>query len=126
MRTLIVIAAAAVAAAGCSNEKFAPPPEGKEQIGVISGGDLPARYYLMEQEKLPNGRIHAVVFQQFKNNRPGYPLGYQIDCAGGPRWFNNGGETLEAMRSAPARDDQLTLGEKGDDSSQIARWLCGV
>lgn len=124
MRTVIVIAAAAVAAAGCSNESFAPPPEGKEQIGVISGGDLPARYFLMEQEKLPNGRLNAVVLQQFKNGRPGFPIGFQIDCAGGPRFNNNSGETLEAMRAAPIPDDKLVLGESGSESSQVVKWLC--
>lgn len=121
---IVIAAAVCLLAAGCSNESFAPPPPGKEQIGVIGKGDSPVRYFLMEQERAPNGRIHAIVLQQFKNGRPGLPFGYQIDCANGPRWFNDSSETLAAIRAAPAPDSQMQLGEPGDESSQIARWLC--
>jgi hypothetical protein len=120
----IVIAALAVAASACGNESFAPAPAGKEQIAVIGKGDVPARYFLMEQEKMPNGRLNAIVLQQFKSGKPGFPIGFQIDCANGPRWFNNGGDTLAALRSAPARDDQMQIGERDNESAQIARWLC--
>jgi hypothetical protein len=122
---MIAIAAVAVAAAGCSNESWAPPPPGKEQIAVIGkSGDVPARYFLMEQEKLPNGRLNAVVLQQFKRGKPGFPLGFQIDCANGPRWNNNSGETLAAMRAARVPDERMQMGDPSDESSQIARWLC--
>lgn len=124
MNRKIVIAGAVCALIAACGEDFSPPPAGKEPIGVIGKGDLPARYYLMEQERMPNGRLHAVVLQQFKNGRPGMPIGYQIDCSNGPRWFNNGGDTLAALRAEPVADDRMTLGEPDAESTQIARWLC--
>lgn len=123
MRMSIVVVAAALVA-GCGSKDFAEAPAGKEQIAVIGGGDMPARYFLVEQEKMPNGRLHAVVLQQFKTGRPGMPIGFQIDCAGGPRWYNAGGATLAAMRGEAVGDERLTMKDRSDESQQIAIWLC--
>ena len=119
MRMLIVIAALAVAACG---ESYSEPPQGAQPIGVIS--ESKARYYLVGEEKMPNGRLHAMVLMQFPGGRDGPPIGYQIDCANGPRWYNAEGDSLEALRAKPVADDRLTMKDRAEESQQIAIWLC--
>jgi hypothetical protein len=120
MKKLILIAA--FAAAACGNESYSEPPQGAQPIGVIS--DSKARYYLVGEEKMPNGRLHAMVLMQFPGGRDGSPIGYQIDCANGPRWYNAEGDSLEQLRARPVADDRLTMKDRSEESQQVAIWLC--
>ena len=120
-----LVATCTLLLSACSNESFADPPAGASQIAVNSP-DIPARYYLLEQEKAPSGRINAIVLQQFKNGRPGERFGYEVECgAGGARWATSTAGTLAELRAKPSAEDRFQLGEPGSESAQIATWLCG-
>jgi hypothetical protein len=83
-----------------------------------------ARYYVLEQERTPAGRLNIVVLQQFPNNRPSGRFGYQIDCARGPAFMNTRDGTLAEMKARPAPDSQLTMGDAASAGHAIAKWLC--
>ena len=110
-----------VALPACSNGDYSEPPEGASPIPVL--GDKETRYYLLEQERGADGRLHAIVLMNLPTGREGPRAGYRIDCGGGPAWITEAVDTLGELRSRPMTQTMRTRSEDGSDE-QIVRWLC--
>jgi hypothetical protein len=119
----MLLTIALTAATGCASELFAPPPEGATKIPLDTYGQ--SRFFLLEKEVIPTGRLNAIVLQQFPDRGPGVLFAYQVDCARGPAWTNNteAGD-LAALRDLPVGDEFLRTWPDSEPSQQIAAWVC--
>lgn len=104
----------------CSNNDYSDPPAGATPIPVL--GDEETRYYLLEQERGADNRLHAIVLMNLPTGREGPRAGYRIDCAGGPAWSTEMVDTLAELRK-PSTQPMRTSSADGF-TEEIVRWLC--
>jgi len=109
-----------VAFSACSNNDYTDPPAGATPIPVL--GDKETRYYLLEQERAPDGRLHAIVLMNLPTGREGPRAGYRIDCSGGPAWIPEAVDTLAELRK-PSTQPMRTSSADGS-TEEVVRWLC--